>query len=242
MGLPIMESSPEDIEAQQPSFRASARFANALSILLEAYNYARELDRSVWDFAVEIGTLRRAGLSKSDLRWLVCKDVVAHAAETTSAGASGRTFSQTGILTFRKSTCFVLTDNGALLLGHGDNGTSKANGLAFPQLEVAAPSVPEWDREQQQLRVGKLIVKQFKVPAPNQTVILEAFQEEGWPVRIDDPLPRHAGQDAKRRLNDTITTLNRHHACRLIRFAGDGSGEGIRWMFISTECPTNRIA
>jgi hypothetical protein len=33
------------------------------------------------------------------------------------------------------------------------------------------------------------VVKEFKLPAPNQETILTAFQEEGWPPRIDDPLP-----------------------------------------------------
>jgi hypothetical protein len=30
-------------------------------------------------------------------------------------------------------------------------------------------------------------------------------------------------------LHDTITTLNRHQKHRLIRFLGDGSGQGVRW-------------
>jgi len=77
--------------------------------------------------------------------------------------------------------------------------------------------------------MGEMVVKQFKVPAPNQEVILASFEEEGWPPRIDDPLPPQADQDSKRRLHDTIITLNRHQKNRLIRFSGDGSGEGVRW-------------
>ncbi len=60
-------------------------------------------------------------------------------------------------------------------------------------------------------------------------MVLTAFEEEAWPVRIDDPLPPHPEQDPKRRLHDTITSLNRHQRRPLIRFVGDGSGEGIRW-------------
>ena len=55
-----------------------------------------------------------------------------------------------------------------------------------------------------------LLVKRFKVPAPNQEMILAAFEEESWPVRIDDPLPVHPCLAAKRRLHETITSLNRH--------------------------------
>jgi hypothetical protein len=98
-----------------------------------------------------------------------------------------------------------------------------------PTAPTCSPQIPQWDKERQELRLGDLVVKQFKVPAPNQELILAAFQEEGWPPRMDDPLPPHPEQDSKRRLHDTITTLNRHQKHRLIRFSGDGSGEGVRW-------------
>jgi hypothetical protein len=90
-------------------------------------------------------------------------------------------------------------------------------------------TVPHWDRDRQELRFGDILVKQFKVPAPNQEIILSSFEEEGWPARIDDPLPPQPNQDSKRRLHDTINALNRSHRQPLIRFLGDGSGEGIRW-------------
>lgn len=82
--------------------------------------------------------------------------------------------------------------------------------------------------------MGGVVVKQFKVPAPNQELILAAFQEEGWPVHIDDPLPPRAEQDTKRRLHETITSLNRHQRVRLVRFMGDGTGQGVRWELIPT--------
>jgi len=40
-------------------------------------------------------------------------------------------------------------------------------------------------------------------------------------------------QDSKRRLHDTINSLNRNQKQSLIRFLGDGKGEGIRWEFSS---------
>lgn len=90
---------------------------------------------------------------------------------------------------------------------------------------------PTWDRDRQQLRVGKVIVKEFKVPASNQEAILAAFQEENWPPRIDDPLSPVPDQDPKRRLHDTINSLNRNQKQSLVRFLGDGSGQGVRWEF-----------
>jgi hypothetical protein len=72
-------------------------------------------------------------------------------------------------------------------------------------------------------------VKQFKVPAPNQEIILAAFEEENWTARIDDPLVPHPAIDSKRRLHDTINSLNRNQKNPLLRFLGDGNGEGICW-------------
>ncbi len=95
--------------------------------------------------------------------------------------------------------------------------------------------MPRWDGDLQELRVSGVIVKQFKVPAPNQEMILSAFQEENWPVRIDDPLPPAHDQDSKRRLHDTIVSLNRNHKSRFIRFMGDGTGEGVRWTLVTDD-------
>ena len=75
------------------------------------------------------------------------------------------------------------------------------------------------------------VIKRYRVPAPNQELILSAFQEEGWVPRIDDPLAPQLNQDSKRRLHDTINSLNRNQKQSLIRFLGDGKGEGIRWEF-----------
>lgn len=209
------------------------RFQAGLEILLEAYDYACELQRTTWDFAVEIQYLRAANLSNSDLRWLVCKGYVEHSAEMSRTGQDERAFHPTGTLTFGKRTCFVLTEKGALFARQENDTARRCNEAPHsPDASKTSQQIPEWDKERQELRVGGLVVKQFKVPAPNQEVILAAFQEEDWPPRIDDPLPPHPDQDAKRRLHDTITTLNRHQKHRLIRFSGDGSGEGIRWEYL----------
>ncbi len=68
------------------------RGREALRLLAEAYRYAHELERSVWDFAVEIESLLAAGCTNSELRWLICKAYLAHASETTMPGDRGRSF------------------------------------------------------------------------------------------------------------------------------------------------------
>ena len=110
-----------------------------------------------------------------------------------------------------------------------------------PQLlEISPPSTtalvrptPRWDRDRHELRVGGELVKQFKLPSPNQEMILMALEEESWPPRIDDPLPPSQKLDAKQRLHDTIKNLNRNQKHRLIRFMGDGTGQGVRWQLIA---------
>ncbi len=78
------------------------------------------------------------------------------------------------------------------------------------------------------------------MPAANQEAILAAFQEEGWCPRIDDPLAPKLNQDSKRRLHDTINSLNRNQKHALIRFLGDGKGEGVRWGFVERTRPSTR--
>ena len=208
----------------------------ALTLLRRAYDYARQLKRDVWDFAVEVLVLRRVGLTNSDYRWLLCNGYVDHADEITLPGQDGRAFRRLGNLSFSKRTCFVLTESGAAFAEKvcgrptgrseigGDGESGGDNG--------AVQQTPEWDRDRQELRLGRIVVKQFKVPAPNQETILAAFEEERWPPRIDDPLPPQAEQDAKRRLHDTINGLNKNQKSQLLHFLGDGSGQGIRWELI----------
>jgi hypothetical protein len=74
-----------------------------------------------------------------------------------------------------------------------------------------------------------LVVKQYRTPAASQTLILAAFEEDGWPRRIDDPLPVVPGIVAKDRLRTAIRDLNRNQQHPAIRFRGDGTGVGIIW-------------
>jgi hypothetical protein len=94
---------------------------------------------------------------------------------------------------------------------------------------------PEWDQVRQELRVSGMLVKQFKVPAANQEAILATFHEEDWPPRIDDPLVPRGDQDPKRRLHDTINSLNRNQKRPILHFFGDGTGQGVRWEYRRSE-------
>jgi hypothetical protein len=88
---------------------------------------------------------------------------------------------------------------------------------------------PVWDPELRVLSLGDEVVKRFRQPARNQELVLAAFQEEGWPERIDDPIPPHGEVDARECLHWTIEALNNHQEKPLIGFFGDGTGKGVCW-------------
>jgi hypothetical protein len=225
-----------------------ARVQQTLTLLLEAYRYAEDLDLDPWDFAVELPTLRPLRLTNSDCRWLIGRGWVECGFELTLAGDERRSFRRSTNLKLSKRSCLVLTDAGVVAAGgkpceaavsdlandlRSNVASTGHRPVSFPEIiaSAAAESKPVWDRDRQQLRLGNVIVKQFKVPASNQEAVLAAFQEENWPPRIDDPLSPQAEQDPKRRLHDTINSLNRHQRHPLLRFLGDGSGQGVRWEF-----------
>jgi hypothetical protein len=64
---------------------------------------------------------------------------------------------------------------------------------------LAAHEEPEWEPTLCELRYRGRVVKQFHRAAPNQECILNAFQELGWPERVDDPLPQERGADGVER-------------------------------------------
>jgi hypothetical protein len=209
-----------------------SRGGKALALLVEVHDYGQALGGNAWDFALDLRALCRAGLSIADLRWLLCQRLLEHGLEITQPGAARRSFRPAGAIAFRKASCFVLTPAGANFVRNGalcDNLSSRAVAIQPTLSATSAATIPTWDETRLELRFIGKVVKRYFAPAPNQQRILAAFDEEGWPVHIDDPLSPQIGQDPKRRLHDTINSLNRHQVQPLLRFLGDGKGEGVRW-------------
>jgi hypothetical protein len=212
----------------------------ALRLLYQAHSYALSSGVAIWDFAVEFAELRRIGLTLNDLRWLLACRFVEHADETTTPGCTSRTFQDLGGHFFGQRTCCVLTQGGLEFL-RARTSSSKIGGDAPQQRAVGNGrprfarklQKPKWDMDRKELRIEDAVVKRFRSPATNQETVLAVFEEEGWPDRIDDPLPPIPEQDPKRRLHDTIKCLNRNHRRKAIRFHGDGTGEGVCWEFLS---------
>lgn len=230
-----------DISQRAIDFDESLR--PALALLLEGSYCASEAGQSRWQFAVEIDELRSAGLSKNQIRWLIHKGYASHATEATAPlGSLQRHFYDSPTAVFRPRTCLILTDLGVRFATGLQLGSSSRE--KEPQLPTSEPPdrigskvprlTPHWDKDARIFRVGGQIVKHFKVPAANQELILSAFEEEGWPTQIDDPLPPSDEIDPKRRLHDAINRLNRNQKIHVIQFCGNGNGTAVSWRILST--------
>ncbi len=229
--------------------------AIALLALLEAHRYATDLQRPIWDFAVDWPQLAAAGLTANDLRWLLAKGYIELADEIGHPGLQmPRRFRTSPTAALSRRTCVVITAAGIsfadedrrglsrfcecgrakwdcpLCPDGSRTGTNRENRNGATASERRPPAIPHWDAAGRKLWFGKHLIKQFKVPAKNQELVLAAFDEEGWPPCIDDPLPPHDDIDPKIRLHDTIIRLNRSHKHLRIRFHGNGNGLAVHWM------------
>lgn len=236
---------------------ADGVLSSILGTLLQAFQCARDVEEDCWDFAVGLASLGTPpGVAETMLRWLAARGYVEHRLETTLPSDKSRSFRSSGRFGFADTSRFVLTTSGAtfarvVLADQGklaENGRPAAPHATCPRVNDRPASssgtrsdgsagvegdaqndTPFWDPLRREFRVGNQVVKRFKLPSANQETLLMAFQEEGWPPRIDDPLPPRPNQDSKMRLHNAIKGLNRHQKCRLVRFMGDGTGEGVLW-------------
>jgi hypothetical protein len=206
----------------------------ALQLLLQAWDFAVNLGLPGWQFALEIQNLRAVGTTDSALRWLVHRGYVQYGTEV-GAGRKGlRRFRPATSLRFGEKTCFVLNRSKLPVVRQLVPGLA-GEGRREPRTARAGASgtgigrIPRWDRQCRELWVGPLLVKRFRQPAVAQETVLSTFEEEGWPLRIDDPLPPLYDQEPKRRLHDTIKSLNRNQVHSMLHFRGDGQGCGVRW-------------
>ena len=207
--------------------------AAAIAELAVAYQYARDAQSDPWQFAVEIARLMDLGLAAIDLRWLVAKGYAIHAREITQPTDPARRFAVAANTAFSTETRFLLTDSGLSFAGGFGVGPRLLRFAGRAAQNAGSPASPRWDDENRILYLAGQVVKRFTRRSPNQEMVLAAFEEEGWPARIDDPLPPTPDVSSMRRLHDTIKWLNRNHDIRLLHFSGDGTGEGVRWEVVS---------
>ena len=213
-------------------FRDIPRWRSGLARLLDAAYYANDSDKPHWQFAVDTKTLYANGLTENDLRWLLLKDYIELAEEIgRPTFCRLRRFRSVGLQTVSPRHCVILTDTGiAVAESVCGSPLPKWIKAASPAGRTAAlPRIPRWDDAARTLWFGSTLIKRLAVPAPNQELILSAFETNHWPNYIIDPLPPADAIDPKRRLHDTINRLNRSHRVSSIRFTGNGRGLGICW-------------
>ena len=107
-------------------------------------------------------------------------------------------------------------------------GASTRSGLASGGRGRSIAATPHWDNDTQKLSYLNQTVRKVMRPkqAYNIVTILNAFQDAGWPHRIDDPFGRKPSDDTRRR---DISNLNKGLRNGRLKFACDGNGTGFVW-------------
>lgn len=201
-------------------FRDAVR--GTFTVLLEAHDAAAELGWDRLRSSVSVRELWLHGATVNQLRWLLDGGHIQLVADhggpvgPESVAAEGHLLGPCRV---------ILTGQGAALARAHLRGASSI---------VGARPVPQWDAARRTLWLGASVVKQFRVPAVNQEIVLQVFEEEGWPHTIDDPIPVGRASEGKARLHDTIRRLNDRQRVRRLRFAGNGRGDGVSWEVIET--------
>lgn len=198
-----------------------------LLLLLGRYACARLLGCDVWQCAVEWRNLRPLGLRKQAVLdalrhgHAICRPEL----PVTSALADFRIDPQTRL---------VLTEAGATraLQGLAAQQSRHASAASGVEKKRGGRLKPHWDRHARNLHYGEALILHFRRDAPNQILILNAFEELRWPPRIDDPLPPRGGVDRRERLHDAVKNLNLGQSPLRLCFAMEADGRGVRWVVI----------
>jgi hypothetical protein len=95
--------------------------------------------------------------------------------------------------------------------------------------EARQDEIPTWNPSLRELTFCGILVKRFRKSAPNQECLLSAFESQHWPDRIANPLPIDTAIPAIDRLRDAVKRLNKTLHSPVLRFGGDGTGEGVTW-------------
>ncbi len=223
-------------------FRQSDRdYAVAPEILLRALRvltllcHRRRLVHSELDgrsaYSLADMTLREAGISDEELEWLLDVGYVASIDSQDMTSPTG--LRKLDTLLF-DGAFYVITTAGAAFIDEVSNAVSVSTTEilrrdATGQLVV----IPRWNAERRELTYRGTLVKRFRKSAPNQECLLNAFERQGWPRRIADPLPFEITVVPVDRLHDAIKRLNRTLDAPLLNFGGDGKGTGVCWRVVT---------
>jgi len=220
------------------------RFLDGLENLLLASTFAHDTGVSAWEYAVDVETLSQVGVTVQEVRWLLAKRFVQHRIEVTRPGDRRRSFLPCNNMVVGGSSAFVLTETGYEFATNRMRTFDRLQRFeeayrgepcVFPvtgPILTGSQENPQWDAASLELRLGDVLLRQLREDAANQIRILAAFEEEGWPTRIDDPLPPHGDVDPRQRLRDTIRRLNQRHKVNALRFSAAGHSEQVCWRLV----------
>jgi hypothetical protein len=200
----------------------------ALEELRTAWNAAQSCELDPWEFAVGIGALFRAGVTETELRYLLAKGLAERANEATRPNDTTRRFRSVKSLALDTSACFVITDEGRRLSARDSN----EHATKRSDLRCESLLKPFWEAKRRELWLGDVLVKRFTRPARLQELVLAAFQELGWPQFIDDPLPRKSGISPQARRYDVAKNLCRAQKPLQIKFLADRHRQAIHWAVV----------
>lgn len=86
---------------------------------------------------------------------------------------------------------------------------------------------PLWNAKERELRFRGKALKQWHRSAPRSECLLAAFEAEGWPESIPNPLPPPVNGRRKTQLNSALRNLNRD--LPLIHFCSEQYGTRVSW-------------
>ena len=92
-----------------------------------------------------------------------------------------------------------------------------------------APGLPRYDDERGTLSFDGQVIRQFHRKAEHQRPILQAFQDTGWPRRLENVLARLMPWDSPRRLSDAVTELNEQQTTKRIHFWVERGTHAVHW-------------
>jgi hypothetical protein len=209
---------------------AERRFQSALVLLNDATNFARDTGRDVWHYCLRLEELLSAGLTVADCRWLADKKLV----DARDMARVRRRGARLRRATFTRSTRFVLTAAGVafatkLCAPNGLPGATTVNGASQRDRADDALGGPRWDSRHLVLRVDEIAVTELLAKSRNQLAILAAFEAQGWPRRIDNPLECDCPARRAQALADAVHGLNRNLRAKVIRFHTAEKGGSARY-------------
>lgn len=189
----------------------------ALERLARACGDAKDVKKSIWQFAVKLQRLLDLGVSESDLRWLIARRFAEQALEVTRPGDRERSFKGVAAPSFANNSCFVISHAG--LVFHQRYGVAAGSS--------AGASAIRWDAACRELRVDGKLAKRFIRVARAQWAVLNAFQASNWQRLAQIECPTNGHRDPTHRLREIVAELNKGLDQSLIRFRMDGSGNGV---------------